>query len=112
MAIENAQALAKALIDAAVAGYEVGLDGDTEREPMIGVLVFVPQSIATLIRSREAHRGLGTLLPERFCRVCGCTESNACEGGCYWVEPDLCSRCLPRVPRVLELAAHRVEVTS
>lgn len=27
------------------------------------------------------------------CRVCGCTWNNACEGGCYWVEPDLCSEC-------------------
>lgn len=30
---------------------------------------------------------------EAVCRVCGCTQNNACEGGCYWVEPDLCSRC-------------------
>jgi hypothetical protein len=29
----------------------------------------------------------------RSCRVCGCTDKNACPGGCYWVEPDLCSRC-------------------
>ena len=32
------------------------------------------------------------------CRVCGCTEEEACEGGCTWVEDplddgDLCSRC-------------------
>lgn len=27
------------------------------------------------------------------CRVCGCTWDNACPGGCYWVEPDLCSAC-------------------
>lgn len=27
------------------------------------------------------------------CRVCGCTWDNACEGGCYWVEYDLCSKC-------------------
>lgn len=27
------------------------------------------------------------------CRVCGCTDDMACPGGCYWVEPDLCSRC-------------------
>lgn len=30
---------------------------------------------------------------EQICRVCGCTENNACEGGCSWVEPDLCSAC-------------------
>lgn len=27
------------------------------------------------------------------CRVCGCTWSSPCEGGCHWVEKDLCSRC-------------------
>lgn len=30
---------------------------------------------------------------ERKCRVCGCTWNNACEGGCYWVEENLCSSC-------------------
>ena len=28
---------------------------------------------------------------ETFCRICGCTGDVACEGGCSWVEPDLCS---------------------
>lgn len=27
------------------------------------------------------------------CRVCGCTDDFACEGGCIWAEADLCSRC-------------------
>lgn len=27
------------------------------------------------------------------CRICGCTDDHACEGGCWWVEPGLCSRC-------------------
>jgi hypothetical protein len=30
------------------------------------------------------------------CRVCGCTEDNACvtdDGPCFWVEEDLCSAC-------------------
>ena len=34
---------------------------------------------------------------KRTCRVCGCTDERACEGGCSWVpDPeggDLCSRC-------------------
>jgi len=34
---------------------------------------------------------------EQKCRVCGCTENNACvspySGACYWVEDDLCSAC-------------------
>lgn len=29
----------------------------------------------------------------RSCRVCGCTDERACRGGCYWIGPDLCSRC-------------------
>ena len=28
-----------------------------------------------------------------ICRRCGCTNERACPGGCYWVEPDLCSQC-------------------
>jgi hypothetical protein len=36
------------------------------------------------------------------CRVCGCTDEQACAGGCMWVpdpafEGDLCSACLPGV---------------
>lgn len=29
----------------------------------------------------------------RKCRVCGCSDFHACPGGCFWVEPDLCSAC-------------------
>ncbi|EHL0042373.1 hypothetical protein E5K34_002501 [Enterococcus faecalis] len=31
---------------------------------------------------------------DRRCRVCGCTQFNACSGGCYWIEEDLCTRCV------------------
>lgn len=31
------------------------------------------------------------------CRECGCTWDNACPGGCYWVEEDLCSRCAAKI---------------
>lgn len=27
------------------------------------------------------------------CRDCGCTNLSACDGGCWWVEDDLCSSC-------------------
>lgn len=30
----------------------------------------------------------------RHCRKCGCTEEFACEGGCSWIAPDLCSACV------------------
>jgi hypothetical protein len=36
----------------------------------------------------------------RICRVCGCSEIDACVGprgtGCHWVERDLCSSCADR----------------
>jgi hypothetical protein len=35
---------------------------------------------------------------ERYCRVCGCTENNACKGGCWWVEENLCSSCKVKIP--------------
>lgn len=31
--------------------------------------------------------------PPRTCRVCGCTDNRACEGGCSWVGDTLCSKC-------------------
>lgn len=31
-----------------------------------------------------------------ICRTCGCSERDSCQPlGCSWVEPDLCSSCLP-----------------
>ena len=36
----------------------------------------------------------------KACRVCGCTNDRSCPGGCYWVEPDLCSRCVGELERM------------
>ncbi len=41
----------------------------------------------------DQYEGNDELFVEQKCRICGCTDNNACDGGCYWVEPDLCSRC-------------------
>lgn len=50
-----------------------------------------------LIALRAARAHLAEAAPaeaaRRHCRKCGCTDDRACEGGCYWVENDLCSRC-------------------
>lgn len=27
------------------------------------------------------------------CELCGCTDHAACEGGCFWITPTLCSSC-------------------
>lgn len=28
------------------------------------------------------------------CIGCGCHDARACEGGCYWVSKNVCSRCV------------------
>jgi hypothetical protein len=30
---------------------------------------------------------------DQVCMFCGCTDENACPGGCSWVAPGVCSRC-------------------
>jgi len=30
---------------------------------------------------------------ERACRVCHCTQDDACLGGCAWFDADLCTSC-------------------
>lgn len=32
----------------------------------------------------------------RACRGCACTDAMACDGGCSWAGPELCSACVPR----------------
>lgn len=42
--------------------------------------------------------------PERTCLICGCTDSKACEGGCSWVLPEICSKCVTdKVPECIDL---------
>lgn len=51
---------------------------------------------------------MSDILNAGVCRVCGCTDDRACPGGCYWVEPDLCSRCYysdVAVPAIEELGS-------
>lgn len=68
-------------------------------------------------------RAPATFVPT--CRVCGCTEENACPcdrrgrpvpldsvtQGCHWVEPDLCSACFcaPKAEETLETAPAAVD---
>lgn len=38
---------------------------------------------------------------EGFCRVCGCSQLDACPAGCGWAEPNLCTVCAKVVKAVL-----------
>lgn len=55
---------------------------------------------ARAIQSAIAVDGarLAVLATPRACRVCNCTQHQACPGGCTWVEEDLCSACVGKEP--------------
>lgn len=75
---------------------------------VVGGLVLGLASIAWLVvegvRCERADRRAEQLAVEELdagpaCRVCGCTEWDACDGGCWWVTDPiglgpLCSTCL------------------
>lgn len=46
---------------------------------------------------RALELELQSMLQVRECRLCGCTDDNACVGAdglpCHWVAADLCSAC-------------------
>ena len=48
--------------------------------------------------SGVAPEARGDTAGERACRICGCTEYNACVDPhgypCRWIEADLCSHCI------------------
>jgi hypothetical protein len=59
------------------------------------VIINVLGGEETTLPPRPDLRPLGI----RQCRACGCTDRCACDGGCSWVETDLCSACVPAAPR-------------
>ncbi len=67
------------------------------------VEIYLPESI----KSISMARNLLDLLEDEIvsgwvCKHCGCTESSPCPGGCSWVAPNVCSRCIaegaPEIP--------------
>lgn len=62
--------------------------------------VFGALQLVTVTRiddGQDYQPGMFRITPEESqkCRVCGCSLSRACAGGCHWVEADLCSSCAP-----------------
>ena len=46
---------------------------------------------AVLQRIEEVNEA--AIAAGNVCRICGCSDFNACYPPCHWVEPNLCSRC-------------------
>lgn len=71
---------------------EAKADGTTK-----GIItqINVPEEEIAPFKDR-AKTIIGKLDPEeeQKCRVCGCTWTNGCSAGCYWVEEDLCNECV------------------
>lgn len=56
-----------------------------------------PDFLRTAAQQIEYLRGRsGPLLEHGVCRSCGCTDENACPGGCSWLDEEhtLCSACV------------------
>lgn len=49
---------------------------------------------------------------KRVCRVCGCTWNNACPGGCYWVEKDLCSSCVEKEGELVQRLIYTFDINE
>jgi len=82
------EAMARATIGIVVQGtpdlVTPTLDADPEHLRCANArLIERAGEIAAELRAEEARR----------CRVCGCGNAAACDGGCEWVEQDLCSKC-------------------
>lgn len=52
------------------------------------VAIAFPKDLPSLVDDHQIGR-----VGESRCLSCGCTDSVACEGGCWWAAPGLCSRC-------------------
>lgn len=82
------------LLDAGFSMKEIELTTDTEGETIdIAVLAFDYAGATTWSKESGFENGFAEIEP-RKCRVCGCIDYDACPGGCYWVEEDLCNRCV------------------
>ena len=49
------------------------------------------------LEALQARRAGEVAAPVRACRVCGCTDDQACVGSgrpCSWAGPDLCTQCV------------------
>ncbi len=67
-------------------GVVVGKTGQMEMAFDMALLSLATASRPDLVGKEPASASM-------VCRECGCTDEDACLGGCYWVEVDLCSSC-------------------
>ncbi len=65
-----------------------------QEDSKIGITIRLNELLDLILDPMLSEDGLdGFEGDEQQCRVCGCTWYTPCEGGCSWVEKDLCSKC-------------------
>jgi hypothetical protein len=80
---------------------EAADDGDAE--VVLTDILGVPLAEDTVL-----FRQLHTFEDLQTCRVCGCTEDDGCEAGCWWIAENVCSECEEAAGLVVELVAEAV----
>jgi hypothetical protein len=65
---------------------------------------------------KQPHKAKTMHMPKkvRTCRICGCDDLHACEGGCYWISDsdDLCSRCALDADMVADISAEKKAINE
>ena len=76
------------------------MEADTAPISMLSGLAIadiVRFDLVVLSRLIAVDDGARDVLVPALCRRCACSEMDACDGGCSWAEPDLCSVCASAV---------------
>lgn len=73
---------------------------------------FVP---ATFAKRHKATTVTETTRRKRMktdtCVGCGCTTEHACDGGCSWITPGVCSRCFSTAVKVMAVISAFIDGT-
>lgn len=90
----------RAIVDALTRGKALVWNGSVLVELDVEAVNFDGQ--ATMVLDGDDLDTLGVAAPVEACRVCSCTEENACtidvdgeQGTCSWAAPGLCTACVP-----------------
>lgn len=63
--------------------------------PLDGYADWAIKEMRDSLTAALAHL-VGDSVTPRTCKVCGCTDAEACPGGCSWAQPAICSTCANR----------------
>lgn len=107
---EQQAAIGAVAMELAVANLVASLtkpDEPRHRAAMRGGMVLVELSLRATFKTFSASERLqierDLPVPSLIgvvCRRCGCSQEDACEGGCSWAEADLCTACVDGAGRM------------